>query len=102
METDSSTNSEIFNKFMDVLEEYLRTAAELVPKNTPRKEDFEELIKECQLMTNGLISGDIARTRELSKIMDIYSIRRVEERIKELRMIEMVTAMTEALRRASK
>ena len=91
-----------FDKFMNGLEEYLITASRLAPRNAPRGKDFQGAIKEFQKMVRNIIKGDMATARRLREVVDIHTLRRLDERIKQLRGVELTREMTNVLRRTSK
>jgi hypothetical protein len=90
-----------FDQFLDVLEEYLKTGATLAPRNAPRGPEFRGAIREFQNLVNNLINGDIATARRLGQVVDVHTLRRLDERIQQLRAVELTREMTEVLRRTS-
>lgn len=91
-----------FENFMDALEEYLITASKLAPRNAPRRKEFRGAIREFQRMVNNVIKGDMATARRLAEVVDVHTLRRLDERIKQLRAVELTREMTDVLRRTSK
>jgi hypothetical protein len=90
-----------FEQFLDALEEYLKTGATLAPRNAPRGPEFRGAIREFQTIVNNLINGDIATARRLGQVVDVHTLRRLDERIQQLRAVELTREMTEVLRRTS-
>lgn len=90
-----------FERFLDVLEDYLKTASRLAPRNAPRGPVFRGPFRELQILIDNLIKGDIATARRLGHVVDDQSLRRLDERIRQFRAIEMTREMTQALRRIS-
>lgn len=90
-----------FEQFLDALEEYLKTGARLAPRNAPRGPEFSRGIREFQRLVNNVIRGDIATARRLGQIVDVHTLRRLDERIQDLRAVELTKEMTQLLRRTS-
>lgn len=93
--------SSSFEQFLDALEEYLRTGAKLAPRNAPRGPEFSKAIREFQRLVKNVIDGDIATARRLGQVVDVHTLNRLDERIKQLRAVELTQEMTEVLRRTS-
>lgn len=91
----------IFEQFLDALTEYLRTGAELAPRNAPRGREVAAAIREFQIQIRNVINSDIATARKLSAVVDVHTLRRLDDRIRELRAVELTREMTKALRRTS-
>ena len=49
-----------------------------------------------------VINGDIATARRLGQVVDVHTLRRLDERIRQLRAVELTREMTDVLRRTSK
>jgi hypothetical protein len=90
-----------FEQFLDALQDYLKTGATLAPRNAPRGPEFRNAIREFQVLVNNLVRGDIATARRLGRIVDVHTLRRLDERLQQLRAVELTREMTEVLRRTS-
>ena len=93
--------SSSFEQFLDALEEYLKTSARLAPRNIPRGPDFRGALREFQIMVKNVINGDIATARRLRQVVDVHTLRRLDERVRQLRAVELTREMTEVLKRTS-
>ena len=89
-------------EFLDALEEFLRTASELAPRNAPRARELKAAVREFQKVVENLIEGDIATARRLSAVVDVHTLKRLDERTKAMRATQMTRHMTTAIRRASR
>jgi hypothetical protein len=90
-----------FEQFLDALQDYLKTGATLAPRNAPRELEFRNAIREFQVLVRNLVNGDIATARRLGRIVDVHTLRRLDERLQQLRAVELTREMTEVLRRTS-
>ena len=85
---------------MDALEEYLTVTSKLVPKNAPK--GFGKPVREFQKSVNNLINGDMKTARKLHEIVDEHTIHRLDSKVKDLCIGDIVSSMTEIMRKLSK
>jgi len=89
-----------FIEFMDALEDYLRVTSKLVPKNAPK--GFGKPVTEFQKSITNLINGDMKTARKLHEVVDEHTIHRLDSKVEDLRIAEIVRSMTVIMRKLSK
>jgi len=89
-----------FIEFIDALEDYLKVTSKLLPKNAPK--GFEKPVGIFQKSINNLINGDMKTARNLHEIVDEHTLHRLDSKIEDLCITEIVSSMTEVMRKLSK
>lgn len=96
----SKSKKSSFHVLMNAMEDYLSLASKLLPRNA--QPGYEEPVKELQKIIKGIIDVDMKNARKISYVVDEHSLRRLDEKIDQLRAVEMTRAMTKTLRKSSK
>lgn len=92
---------EELDKLLQTLEEFLITARDLAPENVPENGELDGVIEELQLMIDSAIDNDIERVKDMADVADDHSLRRLDERITEMRATELTREMQKVIEETS-